>query len=100
MPRPRTELGELLHEYCDHVYFQPPESIRMKFPAIIYALNNIRNRHADNGVYAQASEYTVTVIDKNPDSEIVKAVSLISTARFDRTFITDNLYYSVFTIHF
>lgn len=32
-------------------YFQPPASVSMKYPAIVYALNGKDKRHADDRVY-------------------------------------------------
>ena len=42
-----------------NVYFQPPESVKMKYPAIVYALDDIENVHADNGVYSSHRHYSV-----------------------------------------
>lgn len=48
-------------------YFQPPSSVKMKYPAIVYALNDIENTFANDGVYLSARKYSVTVIDSDPD---------------------------------
>ena len=45
-----------------NVYFQPPESVKMKYPAIVYALDDIENVHADNGVYSSHRHYSVTLL--------------------------------------
>ena len=95
-----------LHEkLCDilgsrHVYFQPPESIKMTYPAIVYSLNDISNRHGDNLPYMQSVSYSVTVIDKNPDSNIAETVSKFPRCRFNRHFISDNLNHYVFTLYY
>lgn len=96
----RLGLHELL---CDalgsrNVYFQPPASIKMQYPAIVYKRSNIRNRFADDGVYLQGDSYELTVIDKNPDSEIPRRVSVLPCCRFDRNFASENLNHDVFTI--
>ena len=98
----RLELQTLLEETLGsrNVYFQPPESITMKYPAIVYSRNSIRNRNANNGVYNQDISYSVTVIDKNPDSEIVTKVSQLPMCRFDRHYKADNLNHDVFTLYF
>lgn len=82
------------------VYFQPPPNVRMKYPAIVFEREDIQNTFADNLVYAQNTAYKVTVMDKNPDSEIVKEVSLIPTARYVQFFVTDNLNHDVFIIFY
>lgn len=98
----RNKLHELLCETLGsrQVYFQPPESVKMKYPAIVYSRNRIDNEHADDGVYIQSPSYSVTVIDKNPDSEIVDNISLLPRCRFDRHYISDNLNHDVFTIYY
>ena len=46
MAKTREELHELLVSVLGsrNVYFQPPESIRMQYPAIVYARNNMQNK--------------------------------------------------------
>lgn len=100
MARTRLAFDEFLREQtgCKNVYFQPPNGMKMQYPAICYSRNRINNDFADNKVYSQRFEYTVTVIDSNPDSELVSKVSQIPTARYDRPYTADNLNHDVFTI--
>lgn len=83
-----------------NVYYQPPESVKMSYPAIVYSRYNIDNAFADNQVYMQAHLYQLTVIDEDPDSEIVEKISALPTCRFDRHFEKDNLNHDVFTINY
>ena len=94
----QQELETLLGS--SNVYFQPPSSIRMSYPAIVYELSNIDNRYADNVVYKQSTAYQVTVIDANPDSEIPGRISRFPTSRFVRTYRADNLNHWVFTLYY
>lgn len=82
------------------VYFQPPESVRMHYPAIVYSLGNLGSIFASNSVYLQKTGYEVTVIDKNPDSETAKKVALIPLCSFSRSYQSDNLNHFVFTIYY
>lgn len=82
-----------------NVYFQPPASVKMQYPAIRYSLSDIDIIHADNRVYKQTTYYEIVVIDPNPDSEIVARVSGLTSCRFDRYYVSDNLNHYVFTIH-
>lgn len=84
----------------DHVYFQPPENLLMKYPAIVYSRTNIDNIHADNLHYLQNRGYQVIVIDYDPDSEIVDRVAEFHKARFDRHYVSNNLNHDVFTIYY
>lgn len=94
----QEELETLLGS--SNVYFQPPSSVRMSYPAIVYELSNIDNRYADNLVYKQSTAYQITVIDANPDSEIPYLVSRFPTSRFVRTFRVDNLNHWLFNIYY
>lgn len=98
----RVDLQNVLEELLGsrNVYYQPPESLKMNYPAIIYARKTIDNSYANNSVYKQNYAYEITVIDKNPDSEIVNKVSKLPTCRFDRHFKSDNLNHDVFTLYY
>ncbi len=84
----------------ENVYYQPPETVNIRYPAIVYSRSNIENTHANNKVYYQKTFYEVTVIGKQPDSETVNKISLLPFCRFNRHFVSDNLYHDVFTLYF
>lgn len=100
--RDRLKLQAILEEQLgsSNVYFQPPANIRMSYPAIVYSRSDIENRFADNSPYNQAKAYTVTVIDKNPDSEIVDRIAKLPMCMYDRNYKSENLNHDVFTIYF
>lgn len=52
-------------EQC-RCYFQPPESIKMNYPAIVYSLDDVDKTYANDGVYLSNRRYAVTVIDSRP----------------------------------
>ena len=94
----QTKLEELLGSR--NVYFQPPESIKLSYPAIVYSREMIENDHANDDVYMQSLRYSITVIDANPDSEIPLKISKLPLCRSDRHFKSDNLNHYVFTLYF
>lgn len=98
----RLELQTLFENILGsrNVYFQPPESVKMNYPAIVYGLDNIENSFADDGVYLSKKKYLVTVIDEDPDSPIVDKVATLPTCRFNRHFQSDNLNHDVFILYF
>ncbi len=102
MARPRSQLNSLLKNILgsNYVYFQPPSTIRMTYPCIVYERSNIDSEHADNIVYKTDIRYTLTSITTDPDSTIPIELSKIPTAKHTGHFITDNLYHDVFTIYF
>ena len=98
----RLELQNLLESILGsrNVYYQPPESIKIKYPAIIYSRNNIDNNFADDIVYMQNHTYQIIVIDANPDSEIVNKISKLPMCRYNRHYTSDNLNHDVFILNY
>lgn len=98
----RLSLQTLLEDLLKsrNVYFQPPSSVSLKYPAIVYSLSDIDNVFADNKPYYRSIYYKVTVIDYDPDSEIVRQVSNLPSCRFDQHFSANNLNHYVFTLYY
>ncbi len=98
----RVELQGVLEELLGsrNVYYQPPASIKMSYPAIVYSRYDIDTRHANNNPYTQTTAYMVTVIDKNPDSVYVNKVSSLPLCSYDRHYVSDNLNHDVFTLYY
>lgn len=97
---------ELHQELCDllgssYVYFQPPANLSMKYPCVKYSLSGIDVLHADDSNYKNTRQYTVTVIDRNPDSELYnKILEHFRMCRFDRSYPADNLNHFVLTLYY
>lgn len=98
----RAELQSLLETLLNsrNVYFQPPPTIQMKYPCIVYNLDDMDTKFADNNPYRVERRYSLTVIDKDPDSPIIDKVALLQKCIFDRHFVSDNLNHNVFIIYF
>lgn len=82
------------------IYFQPPENIKMVYPCIVYELSGINTWFANSLLYRYKKRYTVTVIDKNPDSLIPLKILHLPLCSFDRFFTFDNLNHTVFSIYY
>lgn len=102
MAKTRLELHERLCTLLGsrNVYYRPPESIKMKYPAIVYDRNNYRNVFADDTIYRQLKSYMITVIYKDPDSDLPDRIMGLPYCRFDRHFVSDNLNHDVFTLYY
>lgn len=98
----RLELQTLLESVLGsrNVYYQPPASVRMNYPAIVYFRSDIENDFANDSAYIQSLAYEVIVIDEDPDSNIVMRVSQLPMCRYDRHYTSDNLNHDVFTLYF
>lgn len=83
-----------------NVYYQTPSDMVLKYPCIKYNRDKIDNKHADDSVYMQNEMYTITVIDKNCDSEIVNQLSKLIKCTFDRSYVSDNLNHTVFNLYY
>lgn len=96
----RLKLDKTLREILssDNVYFQPPPSIKMKFPCIVYERVRINTEFADNKPYQLNKIYQVTYIDSNPDSDIPDKLALLPMSVFERVYISENRYHNVFRI--
>ena len=82
-----------------NVYFQPPENIKINYPAIVYSFDNIKDKKANNGVYLINKRYMVTLIDRNPESPLMDKLIMLPKCRFSRNYQSDNLYHYVFEIY-
>lgn len=100
--RTRLDLDKKLRQILDtdHVYFQPPETVRMIYPCIVYNLDEIDTKHADDYAYMRTKRYKITVIDKSPDSDIYEKLLDLPMCNFDRFYTTNNLNHWVFQLYF
>ena len=88
------------NEQESRVYFQPPASLRMTYPAIVYYKDGRWTNHADNFAYFGKQRYAITVIDPDPDSDIaVRIESAFPLCEVDRSFVSDNLYHVAVTLY-
>lgn len=98
----RLELHDLLKELLgsDQVYYQPPESTKMSYPAIKYNKQTIRKVHANNQAYLIRDCYQLIVIDKLPDNQVIKELLELPYCSYDRHYVADNLNHDVLTIYY
>lgn len=93
----QTKLEELLGSR--NVYYQPPESIKMSYPAIVYSKSAIVNRHANDAVYNSRTRYEIIVIDKRPDNEVINKILDLSLSSYERSYRSDNLNHDVISLY-
>ena len=99
----RKELSDLLHQVMSdcgddvNVYFQPPETVKLKYPCIIYRLRTMTSDYADDVPYHSTVGYDITYITRDPTSKVpVKLLSLPQFA-FDRYYPFENLHHYAYT---
>jgi len=98
----RNDLHEILTSILGskNVYFRSPESIKMSYPAIRYIDSDPIVTYANNKKYGKRKCYILTIIDKNPDSEIPEKIEALPYTSFDRSYISDGLNHYVYKIYF
>ncbi len=83
-----------------NVYFQPPASVRLNYPGIVYKLVGMDAMHANDMMYRGTKRYELIVIDYDPDSQIFREIlSHFPMCSFDRTYVADNLNHWVLTLY-
>jgi hypothetical protein len=83
-----------------NVYFQPPASLSMRYPAIRYELKDFRNRSANNSSsYISSTGYECVLIMREPDTEYLQKLFKIPYCRFGRYYRAENLHHYTFTIY-
>lgn len=85
------------NNYC---YFQPPESVKLHYPCIVYKRVSGDTQYADNLPYTFRLNYQITYIDKDPDSETIIELAKLPYCRMDRHYTADNLNHDTFNIYF
>ena len=83
-----------------NVYFQPPASLLMQYPAIRYELKDFQNKSANNSsVYISSTGYECVLIMKEPDTKYLPKIFQIPYCKFGRYYRADNLHHYTFTIY-
>ena len=99
----RLELHEKLCELVGNtnVYFQPPETVKLSYPCVIYNIGVGNAKRADDTVYNYVNSYEVIFIFKNPNLEILEQViTTIPMSSVSRCYIADNLNHYAFKIYY
>lgn len=98
----RRDLDTLLRSILGstNTYFQPPESVKMDYPCIVYKLSDIDTTFANNQPYSFGTKYSVTVIEKSADMTIVDKVKALPMCTFDRPYVANNLNHYSFNLYF
>lgn len=94
----QNKLEELLGSR--NVYYQPPASLKMKYPAIRYNKSDIESRHADNAKYSNFTRYELIVIDNYPDNKVINKILELPLTSYERHYTSDNLHHDVINIYF
>lgn len=96
----REDLNDLLESICPNVYFQPPETVKMHYPCIVYGRTKIDPQYADNNPYLLHVCYSMRYITKDPDDPVIFQLASLPKCRHTNQIRKDNLYQEAYTIYY
>lgn len=101
----RLELDARLRRILgsNNVYFEPPASLKMKYPCIRYSRSRIDTVNADNTTYLANRRYDIIAIYQDPDSDLADRILFNNEdLKFsnERRYVADGLHHDVFTTTF
>lgn len=98
----RLELHEKLKSIVGpNVYFQPPASIQLSYPCVIYNIGKGAATYANNRVYGYTHKYDLIFIYKKPNQGIIDEVlQTFQMCSVSRTYVTDNLNHYAFSLYY
>lgn len=99
----RQELHNKLLEIMgtNNVFFQPPETLKLTYPCIVYARNPKAIKRADDRAYTIVNSYSLTLIQKSPKDDYVDDLLIaFPMIEHDQHFVTENLNHDIFTLFY
>lgn len=86
---------------AEHIYYQPPSNMRMKFPCIEYHDAAMDTTFANDMPYVNTRHYQLTVIDSMPDNPWIQLIATsIPMCVHNRHYTSDGLNHDVFDIYY
>lgn len=104
MPLPNVDMRGRMHtlfkRITKNVYYQPPSSIRLEYPCIVYQPVSVETQSANDIGYLNTTSYQITVIDRDPESLIpYEILNSFSKGRLEQMYTTDNLHHTTININ-
>ena len=98
----RNELQQTLETLLKtrHVYYDPPESVKMEYPAIRFTKSDIHTKHANDKLYLHKNQYEITVIDRRPDNPVIYEILKLPMSDYGRHYTVDNLHHDTITLYY
>ncbi|MCF0227858.1 MAG: hypothetical protein HUJ52_03490 [Malacoplasma sp.] len=100
----RLELQAKLEEILGsrNVYYNPMESTKIEYPAIVYRPNSFYIRKADNKIYNDIRSYTITTLyNSAKDNPVVdKLLNEFEYISYSSHYIADNINHDNFNLYY
>ena len=92
---------ELVSLGAKKTLFQPPPSVQLEYPAIIYTIKSTYTTNADNRVYTGHRFYQIELIDPDPDTSLIDSLlNKFKMIKHVNNFKTSNLNHNVFDLYY
>ena len=97
----RAELHQQLATILgsSYVYYQPPESIKLQFPCVIYELSSKIGNYANDRRYYTGTGYTLTLVTATIDDPRCSLLEQLKYCKFNRYYASEGLHHYVYTIY-
>lgn len=96
----RLKIHNRLKELCPNVYYQPGDSTTLKYPCIIYSLDDVDNRHADDAHFFMFYSWSVTIISRKAnDPMFTNIYNQFQMIKMKSLGVTDQMYHGYYTIY-
>lgn len=84
------------------VYFEPDRNVKLAYPCICYFMSHTDYSYTNNLIYLGHRQYDVSIIDRDPDSDLPKRLEEhgFYRLRFDRAYLADNLHHFVYKLYY
>ena len=83
-----------------NVYYQPPETLKINYPAIIYSKSRIDTKKADDSIYLKNTRYNIIVVDKKPDNPVIDKLLALQYCSYDRHYTFGKLNHDSLTLYY
>lgn len=102
MARTRIEFDSLLRSTLGstNVYYDPPESFKLKYPCIVYTDSGRIVLHADSGTYIKYRRYTINYLTKDADDPMVDTIEELPYCRMRTPYTAANVFHHPYDIDF
>lgn len=99
--RTRLDLQNKLEELLGvrYVYYQPPSSKKIEYPAIVFSRNDIVTNSADDTKYILYTRYKIIVISKLPNNPVIDKILELPMTSYETSYQSDNLNHDVIAIY-
>ena len=82
------------------VYFQPPDGMDMKYPCIVYKLDDIEADHADDALYRHMNRYLITIMTEDSDSSWPYEILAMPMSKFVNSVNVKGLIHTNINLYF